>query len=31
VSWQEKFRTLPLPGRLVKKYLAILEFLSLAG
>ena len=32
VSWQEKIRTLPLPSRLVEKYLApIVEFLSLAG
>jgi hypothetical protein len=31
-SWQDKFRTLPLKSRLVKKALAqIVEFLSLAG
>jgi len=31
-SWREKIRTLPLPSRLVEKYLApIVEFLSLAG
>ena len=31
-SWSEKIRTLPLPSRLVEKYLApIVEFLSLAG
>ena len=31
-SWQEKIRPLPLPSRLVEKYLApIVEFLSLAG
>ena len=32
LSWQEKFRTLPIKSRLVKKALAqIIEFLSLAG
>jgi hypothetical protein len=31
-SWQDRFRTLPLKSRLVKKALAqIVEFLSLAG
>jgi hypothetical protein len=31
-SWREKIRTLPLPSRLLEKYLApIVEFLSLAG
>ena len=32
LSWQDKFRGLPLPSRLAKKQLAqVIEFLSLAG